>query len=503
MPRPNRLAGVLRYFTDAWLYAKATAGESARRGPSMLTEVIQEMGRLGAYGEDTVDTDSAYIMAAATSAVYSAIKLIADRASDNRSTYEIKRRSDESLVDLGNHPMELLMARPNPLMSGAFLKRYLTWWYQLRGNSYLFISTPEVGRGMPVELWPLVANQVFPRPDLMRRGVGVFADRMVIDYEYRVSGRPEYLPGENVVHFRTPNPVDFWTGLSPLTPLLVPLQTDASQSRWVRDFFDKKNAVPTAIISLPPGTTQGDFEEAKLILREQFEKGQRTLITRTGDLSVAVIQQTMEQLQVLNSRAQNTQEVDRVYGIPHGILTEGMSGDSRLAAEVALARNTIQPMVDYFAEELSTNLAPFYGPDLVVVAPNVVPQDRALEAQEYSIYGQDMTINELRAKRDLDAVSHPWADVPVRLLALPDGLPPVPGSVGEANREMQREQVTAAQAEPQVPQMGTPGKPGPDSAEENPANQPSPPTLVGSRAPKQALNAAAKSTTTGGNGRHG
>lgn len=493
--RPNRLAGLLRYFSDAWAYAKASIGEPARRGPAMLTDIVQEMGRLGAYGEDVVDTEAAYTLAVTTGAVYSAIKLVADRASDNRATYEVKRREGGSLVDLGNHPMEVLLDTPNPLMSGSFLRRYLVWWYLLRGNAYLFVGTPEVGRGAPIELWPLIADQVRPRPDLIRRGTGAFTGKLVIDYEYRVNGRPEYLPGENVVHFRTPNPFDFWEGLSPLTPLLVTLQSDSSQARWVRDFFDKKNAVPTAIISVPPTTTPADFEDTRMVLREQFEKGQRTLLTRAGDLSVSVIQQTMEQLQVLNSRVQNTAEIDRIYGIPHGILTEGMSGDSRLAAEVALARNTVQPMVDYFAQELSSNLAPFYGPDLVVTAPNVVPQDRSLEAQEYGIYGQDMTINELRRSRELPNSEHPWANIPVRLLQLPQGLPPVPGSVGELEREAAAE---AAAAAPPAG-VGTPGKPGPNAEEENPAAVPSPATMTGSRAPKQTLNATAK----GGNGRHG
>lgn len=421
----NRLGRVLRYVTDAWRYA-TDSGEAVKAGGQrMFADVITEMGRLGAYGAgEVVDTEAAYTLAVTAYTVYSAIKLVADRTADRRASFEVKRRVDAELEDLGNHAFERLLARPNTLMSGSFLKRYTAWWYLLRGNAYVFVASSAPGVGEPTELWPLVANLVTPRPDLMHEGRGAFRGQLVIDYEYRVNGRFDFLPGENVVHFRTPNPFSFWEGLSPLTAALTPVQTDAAQARWVRDFFDKKNAVPAAIMSLPADTGDEEFDAIRRTLRQQFEEGQRTLITRAGDLSVAVIQQTIEQMQVMAGREFNAKAVDRIFGIPEGLITGGLSGDSRLAAEIALARNTVQPLLDYFAEEWSSNVGPFYGADVVIEAPNIVPQDRALEAQEYQIYSQDRTINENRAERGLPASAHEWAEVPVRLLA-------IPGSVGD------------------------------------------------------------------------
>ena len=102
-----------------------------------------------------------------------------------------------------------------------------------------------------------------------------------------------------------------------------------------------------------------------------------------------------------------------------------MSGDSRLAAEIAFARNTVQPRLDYFAEQIGADVLPFYADEsLYIEAPNIVPQDRALEVQEYTIYSSDRSINENRQRRGMDAWQPPeefselaqWADVPVRLL---------------------------------------------------------------------------------------
>ena len=54
-----------------------------------------------------------------------------------------------------------------------------------------------------------------------------------------------------------------------------------------------------------------------------------------------------------------------------------------------------------------------------IKSPDIVPQDRSLEVQEYTIYSQDRTVNENREEQGLDKTDHPRADVPVRLLTTP------------------------------------------------------------------------------------
>jgi hypothetical protein len=100
----------------------------------------------------------------------------------------------------------------------------------------------------------------------------------------------------------------------------------------------------------------------------------------------------------------NKQEVREVYRIPEG-LTAATSGQSRLAAETALARDAIQPLLDYFAETFTLFAMRFYEEGkrntLRVKAKSVIPQDRALEISEYKSYGADRTINEGRQKQGL------------------------------------------------------------------------------------------------------
>ena len=390
----------------------------AATGTSSFSGILGNMTRFGSASTmDSMNTEAAYILAMTSAWVYSDIKLISDRAASANAAIEVYRGEDEDK----EHPFIMLMERPNSLMSGSFMRRYLAQWYLLRGNAFAFVSTPSLGRGEPTELWPLEANKMTPLPESLRNGQGFFRGQPVIDYEYNVGGSIEKLPGENVIHFRTPNPFDYWNGLSPLTAALLGIQHDYAQQKWQRDFFAEDNAIPSAIISVPATTSPVDFDRQRAILSQQMSEGQKRLFTRSGDLTVETITQTLEQMQIIESRNFNRDEIDRIYGVPEGLISGGLSGDSRLAAEIAFARNTIQPLLDYMAEQFTADLAPFYGGEVVFRAPNVIPQDRALEVQEYSIYSQDRSVDENRGELGLEPANLPpelkeLATIPVRLL---------------------------------------------------------------------------------------
>jgi HK97 family phage portal protein len=275
------------------------------------------------------------------------------------------------------------------------------WWYKLIGNGYWFLVTDAPGVGPIREIWPLPADRVAPDPTTLR--ISPITYQPVIDYQYSM-GSLIKLPGENVIHFRTANPFDPWRGLSPLSALRDNMRTSNAIMRWLGSFYDKGNAVPASVISLPPLINDEDFETIKQDIYEQFGGKRQTAVTRAGDLKVEVIGQSSTDMQVVEHQKFNKQEVREVYRIPEG-LTAATSGQSRLAAETALARDAIQPLLDYFAETFTLFAMRFYEEGkrntLRVKAKSVIPQDRALEISEYKSYGADRTINEGRQKQGL------------------------------------------------------------------------------------------------------
>jgi HK97 family phage portal protein len=407
--------------------------------------------------EDSVDTDAAYNAAMQASWVYADITLIAARVASEQ--WEVKRRSGEELLDKANHPFERLWQEPGGTYPGGLLAQYTIWWYLLRGNAYLFVATDAPGRGEPRELWPLVSKWMHPRPETLRKSM--VTGKPIIDYEYRLpntGGHGIMLPGENVVHFRTPNPNDYWQGLSPLVAAMDGITLDLGARRWQRDFYREDNAIPTAVIAFPSDMTQTDFERITGQIGEDIKAGKRMFFGR-GEMSVNTVQQTMTDMQFVETRAFTREEIDNIYHVPTGLLTGGNSGDAQQAQEITFARNCIQPLLDYMAAELTMRVAPYYGEDVMIVAPDVVPQDRAIAIQEYTTYGADRTVNENRAELGLD----PWvmpeeaaavlgmdvdalANVPTRLVTLLGRAQSsqlaaafAPGNVGELTQEEQEE----------------------------------------------------------------
>ena len=424
--RPTLLGRMLRYTAHAVRYALAEnqAIKATGRGPSIFTAPVQSIADQGKYATGGNDI-ATYKAAVVSSWIYSDIKLLADRMASSDATIAVKQRTGEQgLEDIDNHPGEILLARPNGVMSGGFLIRYLAWWYLLAGQAYALItSSGGPGKGEPVEIWPLPNDMVRPLPATKRMGAFGYE---VIDYAFTVQGRETPLPGENVLHWRTPNPFDYWEGLSPLNAAKIPMETDTASLRWMRDFYRKDNAVPTALVSFNPNVLDSDFDAMVEEIKTQIEAGRRILFTREGDFQLQTIQQTIADMQLLGGRSFTRDEIDRVYGIPP--YNSAVSGDSQLAWEIRLARNAVQPLLASFCDELTAKLAPFYGEDIVFEPPNIVPQDRALELSEYNAYAGDRTINENRQERGLDPLPSKgepevrlWDDIPARILAL---LPP-------------------------------------------------------------------------------
>lgn len=389
---PNRFGAVLNYFASGYRFAFPSAKAEKRNiGYSILSSMTESMR----YNQpDDVATDQALKLAVTSAWVYSGIKAIADRISASDARPTMKQRVGRELRDLPNHPLETLLDQPNSLMTYEFIVRYTTWWLDLLGNAYIFIATPEIGAGLPEELWPLPADAVSPDPKSIH--TSRLTGKPCIDYIYMVDGKPMKLPGENVIHIRFPNPFDYWYGLAPLSAFINPVRLDRAQWGYLQGFFGKDNAVPTAIISVPAETSPIDFETAKEQIREQFGEGRRSAIIRAGDLSVQTITQTIQQMELVGGRKFNREEINHVLGIPEGLLSGGLSGDSRLATEITFARITVQPLLDLISAEFTANLAPYYGQNLVCKAASVIPQDRALALQEYEKYASDRSINENR-----------------------------------------------------------------------------------------------------------
>lgn len=423
---PNRLGQVLGYLTTAYSYAqyvRASSGPDSSGKRKGFFGALSAMANRDAWsGSETMDVEAIYRLAITSAWWFSGVTLIANRVSDRASTFKVKKRIGEELRDIKNHAFEILVQAPNSLMTFNFLMTYTVLWYFLKGEAYLFLSTPLPGYGEPEEIWPIPANKCRPLPATLRKSR--LTNKLCIDYEYTVDGKIYILPGENIIHIRNPNPFDYWSGLSFSSASLQFLNIDFHQGKYTEEYYGRDNAVPTAIISLPADTDPELFEAAKEQLRDEFGNKRRSAIIRAGDFTVDVISQNFRDSDFVNMRTFNRDSIWALLGIPEGAISGASSGDSRLAAETAFIRNTVQPLLDRIAAELTKDAGPYYGPMIVIEAPSIVPADRAMEVNEYNAYYQERTIDENRRVLGLPPVEPTGIEaldmffkVPIRLFA--------------------------------------------------------------------------------------
>lgn len=327
-------------------------------------------------------------LAMKTSWVYSDVNLIARECS--QATLNVLQQKGEKTEEIPAHPFEMLMRRPNPFMSRSFLMQYTVGWLKLDGNSYWYLMP---GLGGVQEIWPLPADKVEPKPSKER-------GKYLEGFAYRAHGRQWMIPPEFVAHFRQWNYKNIYKGMSDIQAMRLAIQGDQAMQQWNVNFFGKKNAIPTTIISLPQDTQPGDFELIKdEIIGEFGGTKRRTMVTRAGDITAAVIGLSQRDMDFLAGREFTREEIDRLYGIPAAVWAKDATRANALAADKTLKEKTIWPLLVYMAEEITLQvIIPYYGENYLAQIEDIRPEDRGLRVQEAKTYGPALTVNEYRSE---------------------------------------------------------------------------------------------------------
>lgn len=309
---------------------------------------------------------------------------------------EIVRRKGETTEPVPNHEFEKLMQRPNEFMSQEWLVKTTVWWLLLTGTAYWFLS-PWSKTGGLAEIWPMNARKMRPIPD---------REEYIGEYKYMAQGREYRIPAEYVCYFRLFNPYDEYGGLSPLQAAQLGLESDYYAQAWNRNWYGQRNAIPTAVISLPQETTDTDFAR----IRDQIVKDfggteRRAMITRAGDVDVKTISLTQTEMQFLGGREFTRDEIDRIFGVPPGIWAKDATQANALAADRTLKEKTVWPLLSYLCGEITAQVVQrFYGEDLEWQPEDIRPVDRALQVAEFRAKSDVLTVDEAREEWGHDKI---------------------------------------------------------------------------------------------------
>lgn len=143
---------------------------------------------------------------------------------------------DKKVID--NHPLTVLMNRPNPQMSEASLMEMSCVHLHCGGDTYL--RKIKTGLNQVAELWVI-------RPDKL---VKIIPDQygLVDKYVFSINGEEKKLDRDEIIHIKLPNPLNDYFGLSPIEAALKSVATDIEASDFSKVLL-QNGAIPGMVVT--------------------------------------------------------------------------------------------------------------------------------------------------------------------------------------------------------------------------------------------------------------
>lgn len=308
------------------------------------------------------------------------------------TSFNVSELDGEKTESIENHPFELKLRRPNPLMSRYELLEATVSYYALTGNAYWWLNRKS-DTAEPDEIWIIPPQFISPIPD----------DKMFISgYSYEMGGgRAIVIPRHEIVHFKLFHPQSQFVGLSPLESLSTIASGDLAMQRWNTNYFDKNNAkVPGALAF---SDMIDDSRWAKIRADIQNRHGgtsrEMMLLRNVGQGGVSWIQMAMSQkdMEFLAGRIQNKEEIFNTYGPGYASITAVNATEANATAgKATFVEMAVWPRLVAIAEKITNDLLPAYGDNLIGEFDDIRIGDRSMTLAEQAAAERVHTIDEIR-----------------------------------------------------------------------------------------------------------
>lgn len=323
--------------------------------------------------------------------VQMAVRICADIGATQK--LNVLQMQGEGGKQVTNHPFEVLLGKPNPLMSRFALLAATFSYKRLTGNAYWWLNRP-TPIAPPDEIWLIPSHQIKPIPDgkLYLKG-----------YEYDTGGgNPLFLPVESVCHFKNFNPLSQFVGLSPIEALATVAIGDMAMQRWNTNYFDKNNAKLPGALTFAQMIPDGQWKQIQDEFKRQYGGTERNLLMLrgTGDNAVNWVQMAASQkdMEFLAGRQSSKEEIFQMLGVPPGMMDKNATEANAIASKSVFFELSLWPELVAMSETITNTILPAYGDGFVAQFEDPRKTDRALELQEQAEYARTHTIDEVRAK---------------------------------------------------------------------------------------------------------
>jgi HK97 family phage portal protein len=272
-----------------------------------------------------------------------------------------------------------LLDAVNDNMIGPELKYLTSASLTLTGNAYWYLEGVKSDLDKPKAIHLMPPDRV--RPVLDRRTWPY----QLVGYRMKLETVETVFKPYEVIHFRTPNPSDFFEGMSPVQAGAEYIDNDNYAMEFNRKFFVN-------------GARPAGFLETEMIAETQIEA------LKIGFADVHEGIDNMNRIAILpkgvkwTATGANPKDMDfknmsedmrdrilAMFGVSRTILGTAESDTNRATAETAdyvFSKRVVKPHMTLICAFLNEKLIPRYGDDLYISFIDPVPEDRAARTDE-------------------------------------------------------------------------------------------------------------------------
>lgn len=306
--------------------------------------------------------------------------------------FNVRQRSGEDDRDIPNHPFERLMYRPNPLQSRFMMMFGTVAYYKVCGNAYWWINRPGPD-APPTEIWLIPSNKIVPEPD---------GNMFLKGYLYYPGDGSEIaLDTWEVCHFQRWNPRSMFFGLSQIEAIGTQAYTDKGRLEYDAKLYTKENGRLPSVLAFKAKYNPTQWEELKAQVRDQEKKRQMMLLHGVGDggvnwLSTAM---TSEDAQFVQARQYTKEEIWNLMapGLASVLAINATEANAK-AGKATLMEYAVYPMLEMMAQQITNDILPAYGDELLGEFDDPRTKDIVLEIAQQDSYAKVHTLAETRKK---------------------------------------------------------------------------------------------------------
>jgi HK97 family phage portal protein len=355
----------------------------------------------------------------------------------------------QQMVATLDHPMRLLLNRPNPHFSGRLLRMAICTDFVVTGNAY--VIKVRSADGTVVQLWWAPSSTLTPASTKRSQDTAYGSTEeaaFISHYDYSVgSGQSATeIPVDDVIHFRYGiSPDNTKLGRSPLASVFRELFTDDEAANFTAALL-RNSAIPGVVLAPGEGVgavNEEDLNQIRDRWSDQFGSDNRgRLMIMRGATKVTTVSFSPQEMNLRELRRIPEERVSGALGVPAIVAGLGAGLDRSTFANMAEAREMawesgLIPIQSLIADDLTAQLLPDFDDDPTASVVFDYSNIRVLQADQTDmarrwrelVAGSIAKRSEARAALNLPV--EPGDDVflmPMNVIEVGGGaIPPAPG----------------------------------------------------------------------------